>query len=80
MFTIGQIIGRRAKRLYVTTQNSQEIGMYRTGILSSVYYLTRDRVVIGVFTEYDEINNKLGEILGDIEIAELQCCLSNENQ
>jgi hypothetical protein len=74
MFTIGQTIDTKAvRRLYVTTRSSQEVGMYRQGIFSPVYYLTINQDVIGIFTQQCEANEKLGEIL---EVADLsQECL-----
>lgn len=75
MFTIGQTIDvKAAKRLYVTTRNAQEIGMYRQGMLSPVYYLTANQVVVGVFTDRSEADKKLGDLLDGLDFAEEHCC------
>lgn len=48
--------------------------MYRQGILRPAYYLTINQVIIGIFTEHSEANEKLGEILDSIEVTEEHSC------
>lgn len=75
MFTIGQTIDtKEVKRLYLTTRNSLEIGMYRQGMLAPVYYLTTNQVVVGVFTKRREAEDKLGDILDGLDCTEEHSC------
>ena len=72
MFTLGQTIDTKsAKRLYVTTRDTREIGMYRKGLLSPVYCITLNQVIIGIFTEYSEANGRLQEVTEGIGFTQL---------
>lgn len=72
MFTIGQTIDvKAAKRLYVTTRNSHEIGLYRKGVFNPIYCITHDQVIIGVFTSRDEAEKQLGDIRDNLDVASL---------
>ena len=70
MFTLGQTIDTKsAKRLYVTTRGTREIGMYRKGVFSPIYCITHDQVIIGVFTSRDEAEKQLEDIRDSLDVA-----------
>lgn len=85
-FTIGHIIDQRASRLYTTTRAGCEVGLYQTGLLQRTYYVTKNRIVVGVFTDRDEADRNLAEIIDDLEAKSLQgledspsyCCKVSE--